>query len=82
MDSWVELEDPDTDVRVAVLEWIFTRADRPYHGVQREPAFENLWFGVVPGTRRGLRVVMCSYWILENERAVRCDLFGTLDAPI
>jgi hypothetical protein len=81
-DEWVEQDEPDGQLRIAVLDWIFSRAEHPYQGVRREPNFANLWFGAVPTTQREWEVVVCSYWIIEAEHAVRCDRFATLNAPI
>ena len=82
LDIWISREDPDADLRLVVAEWILTRFDDPYQGVRREPPFDNLWFGLVPGSRRGDLVVTCAYWILEREHTVRCDSFATLRLPI
>ena len=81
-DEWVELESPADDLRRAVLSWIFTRYEGPYEGMKREPTFDNLWFGPVPGTQRGGEVVVCAYWISELDHRVRCDKFATLSTPI
>lgn len=59
------------------------RGDDPYHGVRREPGFDNLWLGIVPNSDNGKgQIVVCSYWIDESRRTVRCDNFGTLNLPI
>lgn len=82
-DAWVELKSPTDDLRCIVLAWILTRDDDPYQGVRREKGFANLWFGPVPNSRDGSgHVVICSYWIQESSRAVRCDNFGTLSLPL
>ncbi|MGH3764225.1 MAG: hypothetical protein ACRDS0_23060 [Pseudonocardiaceae bacterium] len=82
-DSWVELESPKDDLRYVVMTWILTRYDDPYQGVRREEGFENLWFGAVPKSDDGAgNVVVCSYWIKESTRIVRCDNFGTLSLPL
>lgn len=82
-DEWIDLEAPASDLRVSVLDWIFTRAEQPYEGVRRQEGFDNLWFGAVPGTvDSSARVVVCSYWIQEAEHRVRCDRFATLRYPI
>jgi hypothetical protein len=64
--------------------WIETRYDDPYQGVEREPGFENLWFGLIPGTydRRRDTVVVCSYTIEESTRTVRCNDITTLGYPM
>jgi hypothetical protein len=60
-----------------------TRYDDPYKGVRRAHGFPNLWFGVVPESDDGKgQVVVCSYWIEEAARRVRCDSFATLSLPI
>ena len=44
---------------------------------------QRRWFGAVPDTDDGLgHVVVCSYWIEETRRAVRCDSFATLNLPL
>jgi hypothetical protein len=83
LDAWAELESPTDDLRLLVTAWIMTRYDDPYQGVRREEGFPNLWFGVVPNSDDGSgRVVVCSYWIEESSRVVRCDNFGTLNRPL
>ena len=83
LDAWAEQEDPSTDLRILVTSWIMTRYDDPYQGVQRAEGFENLWFGAVPNTDDGLgHAVVCSYWIEETRRAIRCDSFATLNLPL
>jgi hypothetical protein len=64
------------------LSWLFTRLEDPYVGVRREPTFDNLWFGAVPGSIRAGTVVACSYWIFESSRTVRCDSIATLSLPL
>lgn len=83
LDAWVELESPSDDLRLLVTAWVMTRYDDPYQGVRRETGFPNLWFGVVPNSDDGSeRVVVCSYWIEESRRIVRCDNFATLNLPL
>jgi hypothetical protein len=81
-DAWIERDNPDDDLRVIVLDWIFGRCEDPYRGVRRESGFPNLWYGVVPGSRRGATAVMCSYWIVETERLIRGESIATLGLPI
>jgi hypothetical protein len=82
-DAWVELERPTGDLRCIVMNWILTRNEDPYQGVRRERGFPNLWFGQVPNSRDDSgHVVVCSYWIEESSRTVRCDNFGTLSSPL
>jgi hypothetical protein len=81
--DWVELESPTDSLRRIVGNWILTRYDDPYQGVQRVEGFPNLWFGQIPNSHdeRGC-VVTCSYWIEESSRTVRCCIFGTLSLPL
>jgi hypothetical protein len=82
-ESWIERENPHTDLRILVGGWIWTRAETPYLGVRRADGFANLWFGAVPNTDDGRgHVVSCSYWIEELRHSVRCDNFSTLDLPL
>ena len=81
-DVWTAREDPSTDVRTAVLAWIFSRADDPCAGVQREAGFPDLWFGPVPRTVLRGTVVACSYRVEEQRHAVRCDSLATPTLPL
>lgn len=82
-DRWTEIEQPTEDLRYVVLEWIHSRATNPYQDVQRANEFPNLWFGQVPNSHDGRGcVVVCSYWISESDRRVRCDQLSTLSTPI
>lgn len=83
LDRWVEQESPADGLRILVTEWILSRYDDPYQGVTREQGFANLWFGRVPRSEDGSGfVVVCSYWIQESTRTVRCDSFATLSLPL
>lgn len=83
LQTWDDLEQPDDDLRLHVVEWVFSRLDDPYQGVKREPGFPNLWWGVVPGTFHGDgKVVVCSFWIVESERVVRCESLASLSWPV
>jgi hypothetical protein len=39
-------------------------------------------FGPIRGTQIGGAIVMCSYWIYETTRIVRCNDICTLNQPI
>jgi hypothetical protein len=83
LDAWIELERPSDDLRLLVTSWVLTRFDDSYVGVRREPGFDNLWFGAVPGSVHDEgRVAVCSYWVHELQRTVRCDSVATLNLPI
>jgi len=79
---WVAQESPNDALRLLVLDWLFTRLEDPFVGVRRQPSFENLWFGPVPGSLRSGTVVACSYWIFESTRALRCNSIATLSLPL
>jgi hypothetical protein len=83
LDMWTKQEQPSDDLRLRVTAWIMTRYDNPYQGVQREPGFDNLWFGAIPGSIHSSdRVVACSYWIYESTRTVSCNSISTLSLPL
>lgn len=80
---WVAREDPPRPVRYKVVDWAFTRQDDPYAGFKREVDMPNYWSGTIPGTLHGTgQVVVCTYWIYENERLVKIDMIATLNTGI
>ena len=81
MDAWIEREAPDDDTRLVVIDWVMNRYDDPYRGMRREPGLPNLWYGPVPGTESDDTVVVCSYWIFESTRTVRCNDICALRQP-
>lgn len=83
LDEWIELEEPSLHLRRLVTAWVLTRLEDPYSGLQREAGFPNLWFGRIPGTYQpeSGAVVVCSLWIEEASKTVRCDRIGTLSTP-
>lgn len=81
--DWVDREDPIDPLRTTVLSSIFTRFDDPYVGVRREPGFDNLWFGRIPGTEHGeSSVVVWSYFVEERTHSVVCSSIATLNEPV
>jgi hypothetical protein len=82
LDAWADQESPSDDLKLLVTAWIMSRYDDPYLGMRREPDFPNLWFGSVPDTEIAGTVVVCTYWIEESTRTVRCDGFATLNLPL
>jgi hypothetical protein len=82
IDRWIEREQPSIDVQFVVGEWVLSRFDDPYSGMQREASFPNLWYGAVPDTEFKGQVVVCSYFVEEREHRVKCDSFATLGLPI
>lgn len=83
LDAWVALEQPTDGLRQLVTTWIFSRVEDPYEGVRREPGFDNLWYGAVPGSAHGAeQIVGRSYWIDERRRLVQTDSFASLSRPI
>jgi hypothetical protein len=82
LDRWIELSEPDQDLRLVVTDWVLSRAQHPYRAVRRETGFDNLWYGTVPQSRHGDDLaVMCSYWIYERERLIRCESIASLALP-
>lgn len=82
LDKWKAQESAPDDLVKIVIRWTLTRLDDPYSGVRREPGFPNLWFGPIPGTIRGDKVVTCSYWIVEREHVVSCNSYASLSLPV
>lgn len=82
LDDWIGREHPPEWLQVHLLEWIPTRRINPRDGAHLEAGFENLWAIQVHGSSDGYRAVLCSYWILDTDRMVRCDNFGWLSLPI
>jgi hypothetical protein len=83
LDGWIAQEHPPDNVVLVVTHWLLSRFDDPYLGMQREPGFDNLWFGPVPESEHGQgQVAVCSYWIQESTRTVRCDNIATLNLPV
>jgi hypothetical protein len=83
LDAWIDLEQPDRDLRLMVTAWILTRYTDPYQGVRREPGFDNLWFGKIPrAVDLDDKQVVCSYFIFERARVVRCNDFASLSWPV
>lgn len=82
-ERWVNLEEPAPELRIRVVNWMFTRREDPYEGMIRESSFPNLWYGEVSGSLHGTgQVVVCTMWIEESTRTVRCDMIATLNPPI
>lgn len=83
LDEWIDLERPDDWLRVLVGNWVLGRIQDPYDGLRREPDFDNLWFGVVPGSLDvDGTVVAGSLWVLEAAHSVRCDRIASLGWPV
>lgn len=83
LDLWEKLEAPDLDTRLMVVGWVMTRQDDPYVDVRREAGFQNLWFGRIPGTLDGnSSMVICSYFIFESTKIVRCNSICRLSLPV
>lgn len=82
LDEWAELEASADWLRVLVLNWLLSRIEDPYDGLRRQPDFDNLWFGVVPGSLDDSTVVVCSLWVFEDEHTIRCDRIATLGWPV
>jgi hypothetical protein len=82
LDLWVATESPPDDVRAIVAAWVLSRFDDPYRGMRRETdGHPNLWFGMVPRSRRADSAVYCSCLIFETVGTVRCVSIATLSWP-
>lgn len=80
-DMWALSEPVADDLRLEVLEWVLSRVNDPYEGAKREHRIPNLWITPACYIEGASRAVVCSYWIYESERLVKCDNFGTLTVP-
>jgi hypothetical protein len=82
LDLWEQLGSPAGDLRRTVTAWVLSRIEDPYQGMRREQnGHPNLWFGMVPGSKRGENAVFCSYLIFEATGTVRCNSIATLSWP-
>jgi hypothetical protein len=82
LDRWIEIDEPDDELRNVVLNWLLSRLEDRYQGVRRDPRFPNLWFGRIPWTLRGDRQAVCAYRIEERTREIICDNIVMLRLPI
>jgi hypothetical protein len=83
LDAWIEREAPSSDLVSVVYAWVMSRYEDPYQGMRRETGFPNLWYGAIPSTNtKEGTVVVCSHWIEESTKTVRCDSFATLSLPL
>lgn len=86
-DDWVNQEHPPEDLRIYVLDWIFTRMRDPYADARRVPAFEDYWQAVIPSSEHfddhaERCAVVCLFWLDASARVVRCDRIASLSLPI
>lgn len=86
-DIWAEQEHPLDELRVHVLDWIFSRTSDPYADARRAPGFADYWHAVVPHSEHfddhGERcAVVCHYWLDPTARTVRCDGIASLSLPL
>ena len=83
LDRWIDQDKPSGDLSLFVTGWLMSRLDDPYQGVLRADGFDNFWYGSVPGSEHGsYEVVVCSYFIEEDSRTVRCASIATLSRPL
>ena len=85
MEIW-EKNEPSSavsaDRRIAVLDWMVSRGADPYAGARRESGAPNQYLAKIPGTFHGGQVVVCTFYVYEETRTVRCDMLTTLSPPI
>lgn len=83
LNRWLDLEQPDLPIRIAVAEWILSVADDAYAGACRQPDVGvNYWLAKIPNTYRAGRAVVCTFRIDEETRTVTCDMIATLSMPL
>ncbi len=87
LDEWVQQEQPLDELRVHVLDWIFTRMRDPYADARRVSGFADYWHAVVPNSghfddRAERCAVLCLYWVDDAGRTVRCDRIASLSLPL
>lgn len=87
LDAWAEQEHPLDELRVHVLDWVFTRMRDPYADTRRVAGFADYWQAVVPNSHHfddqaERCAVVCLYWIDAGARTVRCDRIASLSLPL
>lgn len=70
------------DRRYAVLDWMISRGTDPYAGARREDVAENYWLAKIPQTFHDGQMVVCTFYVYEETRTVRCDMLVTLSLPV
>ena len=86
-DAWVDQERPLDELRVYVLDWIFTRSRDPYADARRVAGFSDYWQAVIPRSEHfddhaERCAVVCLFWLDAAVRIVRCDRIADLSLPI
>jgi hypothetical protein len=71
----------DDDLRLEVVSWIINQLHDPYDGVKPVASLPGLYQGTIPHTEIRGTAVLCSYWIDNDARTVRCDNIATLALP-
>jgi hypothetical protein len=80
---WVREYKPRLTAIRSLRDWIRSREADPFQGVRLVPGFDNLMFGIIPGTMDDDgRVVTCSYWVYRADRILRCDMISTASWPV
>jgi hypothetical protein len=87
LDDWEAQEHPLDELRVRVLDWIFTRAENPYADARRVAGFADYWQAVIPSSAHfddhaERCAVVCLYWVDAGASRVRCDRIASLSLPI
>lgn len=87
LDSWAEQEHPDDELRLRVLDWIFTRMRDPYADARRVSGFADYWETVIPDSdhfddHAERCAVIGLYWVDPSDRNVRCDRIASLSLPL
>lgn len=79
-DDWIMHTEVSVHRRVQTYAWVMTRVEHPYEGARREGP--DYWFATVPRTASEGQIVVCSFWIFEKSKTVKCDNFGILSLPV
>lgn len=87
LDDWNAQEHPLDELRVLVIDWLFTRMRDPYADARRIAGFADYWQAVVPDSAHfddhgEWSAVVCLYWVDPAARTVRCDRIASLSLPI
>ena len=83
LNTWEAIDQPTDHVYNTVLHWLAARLDDPYANMTRDDHMPNLWWGAVPGTRRGDGgIVVCVYEIRELDRLIVCHSLAYLSEPV
>lgn len=80
--EWVGREQPPDWLPERVAEWLPSLALDPFHRAVSEPGGGGvLWLVEVPDAEAYGLSVVCSYWIDDGNRVVRCNYIDWREDP-